>query len=57
MAKNEDVKGSALLKIKPIGDNQKQVFDTYDDGKNQFVYGGWNRSKHSFSCRSTARCP
>ena len=45
MAKNEDVKGSALLKIKPIGENQKQVFVTYDDGKNQFVYGAAGTGK------------
>lgn len=45
MAKNDDVKSSALLKIKPIGDNQKEVFDTYDDGKNQFVYGAAGTGK------------
>ena len=45
MAKNEDVKGSALLKIKPIGDNQKEVFDTYAAGKNPFVYGAAGKGK------------
>ena len=38
MAKKEtDVKGKDLLSIKPIGDNQKTVFETWDKGNNQFV--------------------
>ena len=46
MAKKEtDVKGKDLLSIKPIGDNQKTVFETWDKGNNQFVYGAAGTGK------------
>jgi|TARA_R110000782_G_scaffold10515_1_gene32793 predicted ribonuclease YlaK len=45
MAKQQDVKAKDLLSIKPIGDNQKTVFDTWDKGNNQFVYGAAGTGK------------
>ena len=34
-----------MLSLKPIGDNQKVVFDTWDKGKNQFVFGAAGTGK------------
>jgi predicted ribonuclease YlaK len=46
MAKtNGDIKHKDLLKIKPIGDNQKTIFDTWDKGLNQFVFGAAGTGK------------
>jgi len=43
--KNGDVKHKDLLKLKPIGENQTTVFDTWKKGKNQFVYGAAGTGK------------
>tara|TARA_E500000331_G_C17122776_1_gene654607 strand:+ start:304 stop:1005 length:702 start_codon:yes stop_codon:yes gene_type:complete len=38
MAK-KDITYSNLTKISPVTDSQKEVFDTWKDGKNQFLFG------------------
>ena len=37
--KNKEINLNSLVKIKPIGDNQKQVFDTWKKDKHQFLFG------------------
>ena len=32
-----EIKLSDMVEVKPIGDNQKEVFKNYDKGLNQFV--------------------
>ena len=39
MSKKIEVTNSDLVKIEPVTDNQKVVFDSYKKGKNQFLYG------------------
>ena len=34
-----EIKLNDMVEIKPIGDNQKEVFDSWDSGKNQFLFG------------------
>ena len=43
--KNNDLNLKDMLSLKPIGDNQKVVFDTWDKGKNQFVFGAAGTGK------------
>ena len=38
MAK-KDITNTDLVKIEPITDNQKLVFDSYGQGKHQFLFG------------------
>ena len=38
MAK-KDITYSNLTKISPVTDSQKEIFDTWKDGKNQFLFG------------------
>ena len=38
MAK-KDITNSNLTKIRPVTDSQKEVFETWKDGKNQFLFG------------------
>ena len=38
MAK-KDITNTDLVKIEPITDNQKLVFDSYAEGKHQFLFG------------------
>ena len=46
MSKNKtDVRLEDMLKIKPIGENQEKVFKTWDEGKNQFVFGAAGTGK------------
>ena len=37
--KNKDISLSNLIKVKPITEGQKSVFETYKQGKNQFLFG------------------
>ena len=37
--KNKEINHTNLVTIKPIGDNQKVVFDTWKKGKCQFLFG------------------
>ena len=39
MAQKKDITNSDLLKIEPVTDNQKVVFESYKKGNNQFLYG------------------
>ena len=39
MAKKKDVTLDSLVKVKPITDNQKLVFNEYGQGKNLFLHG------------------
>ena len=39
MSKKIEVTNSDLVKIEPVTDNQKVVFDSYKKGQNQFLYG------------------
>ena len=39
MAKKKEINHSDLVQIKPITDNQKQVFKSWKDGRNQFLCG------------------
>ena len=46
MSKNKtDVRLEDMLKLKPIGDNQEQVFKSWDEGKHQFVFGAAGTGK------------
>ena len=37
--KNKEINHSSLTTIKPITDNQKQVFSSWKKGQNQFLFG------------------
>ena len=39
MSKKIEVTNSDLVKIEPVTDNQKVVFESYKKGENQFLYG------------------
>ena len=39
MSKKIEITNSDLVKIEPVTDNQKVVFDSYKKGQNQFLYG------------------
>ena len=39
MAKQKDITYNQLSTIKPVTDSQKEIFDTYKKGFNQFLYG------------------
>ena len=39
MSKKIEITNSDLVKIEPVTDNQKVVFDSYKKGQNQFIYG------------------
>ena len=39
MAQKKDITNSDLVKIEPVTDNQKVVFESYKKGNNQFLYG------------------
>tara|TARA_A100001011_G_scaffold399733_1_gene509908 strand:+ start:2180 stop:2887 length:708 start_codon:yes stop_codon:yes gene_type:complete len=45
MKKTKEISSKQLMKIKPIGENQKQVFDSYAKGQNQFVFGAAGTGK------------
>ena len=37
--KNKEISSSNLIKVKPITEGQKSVFETYKKGQNQFLFG------------------
>ena len=37
--KNKEISSSNLIKVKPITESQKTVFETYKKGQNQFLFG------------------
>ena len=39
MSKKIEITNTDLVKIEPVTDNQKVVFESYKKGKNQFLYG------------------
>ena len=43
--KNKKINHQQLVTIKPIGENQKTVFDTWKKGKNQFLFGSAGTGK------------
>jgi len=43
--KNKEINHNNLVSVKPIGDNQKTVFDTWKKGKNQFLFGSAGTGK------------
>ena len=43
--KNKEVSTQSLISIKPITDNQKDVFATWKSGKNQFLFGAAGTGK------------
>ena len=43
--KNKEINHTNLVTIKPIGDNQKVVFDTWKKGKCQFLFGSAGTGK------------
>ena len=45
MAKKQDLKYDDLVKVKPITDNQKVVFEEYKKGKNLFLHGAAGTGK------------
>ena len=45
MAKKKDVTGDSLVKVKPITDNQKLVFEEYAKGQNLFLHGAAGTGK------------
>ena len=47
MAK-KDITNTDLVKIEPITDNQKLVFDSYVKGQHQFMFGSAGTGKHLY---------
>tara|TARA_Y100000593_G_scaffold1406_1_gene2859 strand:+ start:5510 stop:6220 length:711 start_codon:yes stop_codon:yes gene_type:complete len=43
--KNKEINHNSLVAIKPLGDNQKLVFETWKKGKNQFLFGAAGTGK------------
>ncbi len=43
--KNKEINHNNLTTVKPIGDNQKEVFSTWKKGKNQFLFGAAGTGK------------
>ena len=43
--KNKEINHNNLVTVKPIGDNQKVVFDTWKKGQNQFLFGAAGTGK------------
>ena len=43
--KNKEINHQSLVSVKPITDNQKLIFDTWDKGKNQFLFGAAGTGK------------
>ena len=39
MSKKKEINHSHLVQVKPITDNQKEVFKSWKDGRNQFLFG------------------
>ena len=45
MAKAKDIKLDQMVTVKPITDNQKLAFESYEEGKNLFLYGAAGTGK------------
>tara|TARA_B100000085_G_C18474723_1_gene484658 strand:+ start:346 stop:1044 length:699 start_codon:yes stop_codon:yes gene_type:complete len=45
MAKAKDIKLDQMVTVKPITDNQKLAFESYEEGKNLFMYGAAGTGK------------
>ena len=45
MAKAKDIKLDQMVTVKPITDNQKLAFQSYEEGKNLFMYGAAGTGK------------
>ena len=45
MVKKQDLKYDDLVKVKPITDNQKVVFEQYKKGQNLFLHGAAGTGK------------
>ena len=45
MAKKKDVTIDSMVKVKPITDNQKLVFNEYKNGQNLFLHGAAGTGK------------
>ena len=43
--KNKEINHNSLVTIKPITDNQKEVFATWKKGANQFLFGAAGTGK------------
>ena len=43
--KNKEINHSSLVSVKPITENQTLVFDTWDKGQNQFLFGAAGTGK------------
>ena len=43
--KNKEINHNNLITVKPITDNQKVVFDSWTEGKNQFLFGAAGTGK------------
>ena len=43
--KNKEINQSSLVTIKPITENQKIVFDSFKNAKNQFLFGAAGTGK------------
>ena len=39
MSKKKEINHSHLVQVKPITDNQEEVFKSWKDGRNQFLFG------------------
>ena len=39
MSKKKEINYSHLVQVKPITDNQEEVFKSWKDGRNQFLFG------------------
>ena len=52
MSKKKEINSGDLVKIEPITDNQKLVFDAYKEGKNGFFFGCAGTGKHLLHCIS-----
>ena len=51
--KNKEINHNSLVTIKPITDNQKQVFSSWKKGHNQFLFGCAGTGKTFVSLRSS----
>ena len=43
--KNKEINHNNLVTVKPIGDNQKQIFSSWKKGQNQFLFGAAGTGK------------
>ena len=43
--KNKEINSSSMVSVKPITDTQKNVFETWKKGQNQFLFGAAGTGK------------